>query len=148
LFYNPVNNTFVSSIDYKFQPDTTSGSHFGYKYQSGTFFYRLDETNSIFSPKFALDSKVNVHTHSPPPITQIVGLPTYDSPHVYTVAFRDGSLPEYTDNLLSAAPVLNQEIVPSLLPRRIKGGANATLFLHSMSKPRHGTLGISEDSNW
>ena len=148
LFYNPVNSTFVSSVDYKFQPNTTSGSHFGYKYQSGTFFYRLDETNSIFSPKFTLDSKVYIHTHSPPPIAQIVGLPTYDSPHVYTVAFQDGSLSEYTDDMMSAAPVLNHWTVPSLLPRWIKEGANATLFLHSMSKPRHGTLGISEDSNW
>ena len=54
LFYNPVNSTFVSSIDYKFQPNMTSGAHFGYTYQSGTFSYRLDETNSIFSPNFAL----------------------------------------------------------------------------------------------
>jgi hypothetical protein len=68
LFYNPVNSTFISSIDYKFQPNTTSGVHFGYKYQSDTFFYHLDETNSISSPKFAIDSLVHVHTHSLPPI--------------------------------------------------------------------------------
>jgi len=29
-FYNPVNGTFVSSIDYKFQPNVTAGSQFGY----------------------------------------------------------------------------------------------------------------------
>jgi len=39
LFYNPANGTFVSSIDYKFQLNTTSGAHFGFKYQSGTFPY-------------------------------------------------------------------------------------------------------------
>jgi len=38
LFYNPANSTFVSSIDYTFQPHVTSGSRFGYKYQPGTFF--------------------------------------------------------------------------------------------------------------
>jgi hypothetical protein len=37
----------------------------------------------------------------------------------------------------------------SLLPKWIKGGANATLFLSSMSKPRHGKLDISsDDNNW
>jgi hypothetical protein len=38
-FYNPVNGTFVSSIDYKLQPNITSGAHFGYQYQPGTFIY-------------------------------------------------------------------------------------------------------------
>jgi hypothetical protein len=38
-FYNPANSTFVSSIDYTFQPHVTSGSRFGYKYQPGTFIY-------------------------------------------------------------------------------------------------------------
>ena len=47
-FYNPVNGAFVSSIDYKFQPNMTSSSKFGYKYQAGTFIYRLEESTSIF----------------------------------------------------------------------------------------------------
>jgi hypothetical protein len=55
-FYNPTNGTFVSSIDYKFQNHVTSGTCFGYKYQLGTFIYRLDESNSIFAPKFPLES--------------------------------------------------------------------------------------------
>lgn len=38
-FYNPMNGTFVSSIDYVFQDHVTSGSRFGYKYQPGTFIY-------------------------------------------------------------------------------------------------------------
>ncbi len=33
----------------------------------------------------------------------------------------------------------------SLLSKWIKGGANATLFLSSMSKPRHGKLDVSSD---
>jgi len=53
LFYNPANGTFVSSIDYKVPLHTTSGAHFNYKYQAGPFLYRLDETNSIFAPKFS-----------------------------------------------------------------------------------------------
>jgi hypothetical protein len=32
-FFNPVNGTFVSSIDYTFQQNVTSGSKFGYSYQ-------------------------------------------------------------------------------------------------------------------
>jgi len=40
-FYNPSNGTFVSSINYKFQPNVTSGAFFGLKYQSGTFIYHL-----------------------------------------------------------------------------------------------------------
>jgi hypothetical protein len=52
LFYNPTSNTFVSSIDYKFQPNVTSGARFGYRYQPGTFIYRLDESTTVFAPNF------------------------------------------------------------------------------------------------
>jgi len=51
-FYNPANSTFVSSIDYTFQHHVTSGTKFGFQYQTGTFIYRLDESNTIFAPKF------------------------------------------------------------------------------------------------
>ncbi len=34
-YFNPMNGTFVLSIDYKFLPHSTSGAQFGYKYQSG-----------------------------------------------------------------------------------------------------------------
>jgi hypothetical protein len=63
-FYNPVNGTFISSIDYTFQHHVSSGSKFGYKYQAGTFIYRLDETTTTYQPKFKLDSTVLVHTHN------------------------------------------------------------------------------------
>ncbi len=62
LFYNLINGTFISSIDYSFQPQVTSGARFGYRYHPGTFIYRLDETNTIYSPKFPSDSKVLIHT--------------------------------------------------------------------------------------
>jgi len=85
---------------------------------------------------------VLVHTHSPPSIAKVIGIPTYQNPYVYTVAFRDGrdgSVSEYTKDLLSKAPECMTS-VPSLLPAWMKGGAKATLFLEKMSKPRHGTL--------
>ncbi len=145
-FYNPANGTVVSSIDYKFQLHTTSGAYFKLRYQPGTFFYPLDESNIIFAPKFNLESTVLVHTHSPPSLATVIGLPTYEHPDIYTVSFKDGSISEYTENLLSLAP----ETIPvtsSLLPSWVKGGANATLFLETMSKPRHGVLQFSSD-NW
>jgi hypothetical protein len=148
LFYNPENGTFVSSIDYKFQLHTASGAHFGYKYQPGTFFYRLDETNSIFAPKFAIDSSVYVHAHSPPTIAKIVGIPTYNSSNVYAVSFKDGSISEYTEDMLSTAPEHRQDGSPSILPHWVKTGANATLFLQHMSKLRYGTLKLSSDNIW
>jgi hypothetical protein len=77
-FYNPVNNTIVSSIDYTFLPHTTSGTKFGYSYQPGVFIYRLDETTTIYQPKFPLDSTVLVHTHSPLHVAKVIGLPSYD----------------------------------------------------------------------
>jgi len=101
-FYNPTNGTFVSSIDYKFQNNVTNGEFFGLKYQSGTFIYRLDETTSIFAPKFLLDSSVYVHTHSPPSIAKVIGIPSYNAPNVYTVSFCDGTIAEYLDEQLSA----------------------------------------------
>jgi len=149
-FYNPQNGTFISSIDYKFQPNVTSGAHFGLKYQPETFIYRLDESMSVFSPNFPLDTSVLVHTHSPPSLATIVGIPTHDSLKVYTVAFKDGSICEYPEALLTPASLPSSSSTSSessLLPSWIKGGATATLFLNNMSKPRHGTLQLSPDNN-
>jgi len=137
----------VSSIDYKFQPNVTSGSFFGLKYQSGTFIYRLDETTYIHAPKFLLNSQVYVHTHSPPSVAKVIGIPTYDTPNIYTVCYKDGSIAEYLDDQLSA---VNSTVStkPTLLPNWIKGGCNATLFLADMPKPRHGKLQQSSDNCW
>jgi hypothetical protein len=141
-FYNPQNGTIVSSIDYTFQPHVTSGSRFGYKYQPGTFIYRLDETNVIYSPKFPLDSEVLIHTHSPPHHGMIIGVPTYTNPDVYTVKYQDGTIAEY-----SSSPEMSEAIsssspiqVSNILPDWVKGGATTTLFLSNMTKPRHGRL--------
>jgi hypothetical protein len=145
-FYNPKNGTFVSSIDYKLQSHTTSGAFFGLKYQPGTFIHRIDESNSIFAPTFPLDTNVFVHTHSPPSIAMVIGIPSYTNPDVYTVAFKDGLISEYTTDLLNAASTPISQKLDSLLPTWIKGGANAMLFLHSMSKPHHGTLQLGPDN--
>jgi hypothetical protein len=149
-FYNPSNGTFVSSVDYCFQPYTTSGTRFGYKYQPGTFIYRLDESNSVFTPKYNLDSSVLIHTHSPPHKARIIGIPSYDKPNVYTVVFADGSIAEYadTDNLIELLPDVPNTESPNLLPNWIQNGSNATLFLTSMSKPRHGKLRFDSKQNW
>jgi hypothetical protein len=80
----------------------------------------LDESNSIFAPKFNIES--------------------------YTVSFKDGSMSEYTEDMLSLAPEQTQTS-SSLVPPWVKGGANATLLLEHMSKPRHGTLQVSL-GNW
>jgi hypothetical protein len=81
-------------------------------------------------------------------VAKVVGIPTYTTPNIYTVAFRDGSISEYTDDLLSAAPDLPSITSKSLLPSWIKGGANATLFLNNMSKPRHGKLQLLDENIW
>jgi hypothetical protein len=147
-FYNPSNGTLVSSIDYKFQPNVTSGSHFGLKYQPGLFIYRLDESSTIFTSNFPLDSSVYVHTHSPPSVGKIIGLPSYDKPNVYTVVFCDGNISEYMNDLLSASPTASSNPPSSLLPKWMKSGANATFFQCNMPKPRHGTLQVSSEGIW
>jgi hypothetical protein len=147
-FYNPENSTFVSSIIYKFQNHVTSGAFFGLKYQSGTFIYRLDETNTIFTPQFRLDAAVLVNTHSPPHPATIIGLPSYERPHVYTVSFLDGSIAEYSADELELSPLTSTVSSAKILPYWVKGGANSTLFLYNMSKPRHGKLYQDSDHNW
>jgi len=147
-FYNPVNGTFISSIDYKLQHHVTSGAFFGLRYQPGIFVYRLDESTTIFTPKFHLDSKVHVHSHSPPILATVIGIPTYNAPDIYTVAFKDGSISEYTSNMLSLVSSISTTTTATLLPTWIKGGATATLFLNSMPAPRHGTLNQDTDGNW
>ncbi len=117
-FYNPATGTFVSSIDYKFQPHVTSGMKFGYQYQPGTFIYHLDESTTIFTPCFALDSEVLVHTHSPPHQAKVIGLPSYDRPDIYTVLFKDGSIAKYSDsnNILEATSIISTTEDTPLLP--------------------------------
>jgi hypothetical protein len=148
-FYNPANGTFVSSIDYKLQPIVTSGVKFGYAYQPGTFIYHLDETTTMHTPTFSLDPKVYVHTHSPPHLATVIGIPTYECPDVYTVSFSDGSIAEYSESsrLLEAAPTISP-IVPVLLPHWLKYDVNVTLFLSDMSKPRHGKLFRDSNHQW
>jgi hypothetical protein len=134
-FYNPENGTFISSIDYRFQNHVTSGAYFGLKYQAGVFIYRLECIHNIFAPKYNIDSTVYIHTHSPPLVATIIGIPTYQTPNIYTAVFKDGSISEYTEEVLSAAMDIPLSVPKSLLPHWIKGGANATLLLQTMSKP-------------
>jgi hypothetical protein len=149
-FFNPINGTTVSSIDYNFIPHTTSGSRFGYTYQPGTFLYRLDETTTIHQPKFALDSTVLIHTHSPPHEAKVIGLPSYDRPDIYTVLFADGSISEYSDqnNIMEASSVHENLKQCLLLPSWVQNALNATLFLSSMAKPRHGKLYLDNTNQW
>jgi len=149
-FYNPVTGSIVSSIDYSFQHHVSSGARFGFRYQPGTFIYRLDESNIMFSPKFPLESSVLIHTHSPPHQATIIGIPTYSRPNIYTVKYSDGSITEYSDldGLLEAVNEPSPIRIPSLLPDWIKRGSTATLFTSDMSKPRHGRLRTDSDGNW
>jgi hypothetical protein len=59
-------------------------------------------------------------------------------------------LAEYSDqsNILEAAPQSSVTSSVTLLPSWIQGGANATLFLESMSKPGHGKLQLSSTNQW
>jgi hypothetical protein len=68
----------------------------------------------------------------------------YHNPDIYTVALKDGSIGEYTSDIFSVVPLNSSSSNASLLPSWTKGGANATLFLTHMGKPKHGTLDISE----
>jgi len=109
----------------------------------------LDESNTVFAPTFPLDSSVHVHTHSPPSCAKVIGLPSNQSPQIYTVVFSDGSVAEYTEDLLSLIPDTESSSTPTLLPSWIKSGAKATLFLPTMSQPKHGTLHFSVgDLTW
>jgi hypothetical protein len=149
-FFNPINGTIVSSIDYVFQPHITSGARFGYKYQSGTFIYRLDETTTMHAPSFPLDSQVLIHTHSPPHVATVIGIPSYSRPDIYIVRFKDNSIAEYStlDNILEAVPDSSPKHSASLLPDWIKGGCTATLFLNMMTKPPHGCLHSDDSGQW
>jgi len=69
----------------------------------------------------------------------------YDHPNVYTVSFKDGSISECTEDLLSLVLENRPINTSTLLPPWVKGGANATLFLHTMPKPRHGTIQQTQD---
>ena len=99
----------------------------------------MDETNHLLTPKFPLESEVLIHTHSPPHTAKVIGLPSYDRPSVYTVAFSDGSIAEYCDenDILELAPISQPCTSSTLLPSWVQDGANATVFLNSMLKPRH-----------
>jgi hypothetical protein len=148
-FYNPVTGATVSSIDYSFQHHVSSGSCFGLKYQPGTFVYRLDESTTMFFPRFPLESTVLVHTHSPPHLATVIGVHTYSHPNIYTVKYSDGSISEYSDadGILEATNTPHPISVTPLLPDWIQGGSTATLFTNDMPKPRHGCLRTDSEGN-
>jgi hypothetical protein len=77
-----------------------------------------------------------------------IGTPSYTNPDIYTVALKDGSISEYTMDVLSAVPSASTSPSPNLLPAWIKGGTNATLFLTTMSKPCHGTSQCGSNNVW
>ena len=80
-----------------------------------------------------------------------MGLPTYDRPDIYTVSFADGSIAEYpaSNNILELATTsVTNSVLVTLLPSWIQGGINVTLFLQSMSKPRHGKLFQNSSQDW
>jgi hypothetical protein len=89
---------------------------------------------------------------SPPLITNsnLIGIPSYDRPDIYTVAFQDGSIAEYSDsnNILEACPTSNSISPCSILLTWIQEGAKATLFLSDMTKPRQGKLKRDDHDNW
>ena len=65
---------------------------------------------------------------------------------MYTVKFKDDSIAEYdlSDNILEASPSTTP--VVTLLPDWLQGGTNVTLFLNTMTKPRHGKLYLDDSS--
>jgi hypothetical protein len=97
-----------------------------------------------------LESTVLVHTHSPPHLATVIGVPTYSHPNIYTVKYSDGSISEYsdTDGILEATNTPHPISVTPLLPDWIQGGLTATLFTNDMPKPRHGRLQTDSDGNW
>lgn len=108
----------------------------------------MDETNSVFAPKFALDTHVLVHSHSPPHQARVIGIPSYDRPDIYRVVFKDGSIAEYRDDMLEASNSSFPSPPAPLLPSWIQGGSNVTLFLLHMAKPCHGKLNLQPDNTW
>jgi hypothetical protein len=97
-----------------------------------------------------LDSTVLIHTHSPPHEAKVIGLPSYDRPDIYTVLFADGSISEYSDqnNIMEASSVHENLKQCLLLPSWVQNALNATLFLSSMAKPRHGKLYLDNTNQW
>jgi hypothetical protein len=139
LFYNPATKTIVSSADYKLDTTITSGPKFNMEYRPGNWIYTLDESTSLKTPIFKLDSTVLVHTHSPPHVAQVIDLPSALRPNIYTVKHKDGSIVDYKSEDLELAPKIDTHKV-EFLPSWIKEGANCTLYLKDMDAPKHGKL--------
>jgi hypothetical protein len=64
--------------------------------------------------------------------------------------FSDGSILEYSnhDNILEACPESCDVQKATLLPHWLQPVANATLFLDTVPRPRHGKLVLSDTDNW
>jgi len=66
------------------------------------------------------------------------------------VVFADGSIAEYadSDNIIEPLPTMPLTESPNILPSWYQNGSNVTLFLSSMSKPRHGKLRLDPTRQW
>lgn len=66
------------------------------------------------------------------------------------MVFADGSIAEYadSDNIIEPLPTMPLTESLNILPSWIQNGSNVTLFLSSMSKPRHGKLRFDPTQQW
>ncbi len=69
--------------------------------------------------------KIKMDSLKPPHKAKVIGIPSYDRLNIYTVAFQDGSITEYSDtnNILEACQISSSISPCSILPTWIQEDA-------------------------
>jgi len=142
LFYHPATRQLLTSTRFKIDEVHTAGPAFGLQYEGGMYFNKyIDKASPNDIPAFNPESSVYLKHNGTIIQAEIISVPI--SNDLYTVQYNDGSIHQHKETELSSS---NPSVDPSTqnstlqtFPEWVQKKGKCTLFLHSMSRPKHGT---------
>jgi len=150
LFYHPATKQLITSTRYKIDETLCPGPAFGLEYEGGLYFNKYCQNSEVYKPPlFPPQSTVFLNQDGSVKTAEIIAVPINDD--LYTLQYEDGSIHQHSESELSPTdptitPPMNDPRLKTF-PKWIKHNTKASLFLNSMTKPKHGYL-IHNDREW
>ena len=151
IFFHPATKQIITSARYRFDETLPSGPSFNLPYDGGLYFTKYCNYHAqTKAPTYQPTEKVYTKLDDKFTQVEVIAVPPSNS-SIYTVQHPDGSIHQYLESKLShhdpsIQPHQNDPTLNSF-PKWIKHNSKCTLYLNSMSKPKHGYL-IHNNSFW
>jgi len=143
LFYHPTTKQLLTSTRYKLDEVHTAGPAFGLQYEGGMYINKyIDKARQNDAPAFNPETTVYLKHNGNIIQAEVITVPL--SNDLYTIQYEDESIHQHKEmDLSSSNPTTtpsSQDLPLNIFPDWIKQNGKCTLFLHSMSRPKHGTI--------